>query len=179
MTLLTEREAEHWTSPRMGPPIDQDVFRGVMGAVCTPVAVVSALDGARPHAATVSSFASQSMSPPMVLVSLASTSRLLTLMTPGVRFGLNVLGADQSDLALRFAGKGEDKFADVAWTVRDGAPALPGCSAWLSAEVSDLFVSGDHVIVCGTVVAAMTGQRAPLTYHARSFGTHAPSATCA
>lgn len=44
-------------------------FRDAMAAVCTPVAVVTAMDGDRPHGTTVSAFASLSMSPPSVLVS--------------------------------------------------------------------------------------------------------------
>jgi flavin reductase (DIM6/NTAB) family NADH-FMN oxidoreductase RutF len=158
-------------------PVDQDVFRDVMSGVCTPVAVVSALDGDRPHAATVSAFTSQSLSPPMILVSLADTSQLLTLLRPGARFGLNILGVDQADLAVRFAGKGEDKFAGIDWTLRCGAPSLPGCIAWLAAEVTDLFRCGDHAIVCGTALDAEASPDRPLTYHKRTFGTHRPSVT--
>lgn len=42
-------------------------LKDVMAGVCTPVAVVTAMDGARPHGTTVSAFASLSMTPPMVL----------------------------------------------------------------------------------------------------------------
>jgi flavin reductase (DIM6/NTAB) family NADH-FMN oxidoreductase RutF len=48
-----------------------------MADVCTPVAVVTTLRGDRPHGTTVSAFASLSMSPPMVLVSLDLRSDLL------------------------------------------------------------------------------------------------------
>ncbi len=57
----------------MNSPATQDfttAFRDVMAGVCTPVTVVTALDGDRPHGTTVSAFASLSMAPPMVLVAL-------------------------------------------------------------------------------------------------------------
>jgi flavin reductase (DIM6/NTAB) family NADH-FMN oxidoreductase RutF len=173
MTLLSHTRTFELPSSPAKTSVDDDIFRSVMGQVCTPVSVVSTMDGARPHASTVSAFASQSMDPPMVLVSLGVSSYLASLLSEGSRFGVNVLGADQAALALQFAGKGEDKFAGIAWELRDGAPSLPGAAVWLACEVADLFVSGDHVIVCGTVVAAEETRSRPLTYHARSFGTHA------
>jgi len=176
MTLLTdERLVDRLASVYSPKPVDQEAFRSAMGQVCTPVSVVSVMDGDRPHGSTVSAFASQSMQPPMVLVSLASSSRLLSLLDHGRRFGLNVLGAGQADLAARFAGKADDKFAGLPWELRDGAPALPGSPVWLACDVTDLFQSGDHVVVCGTVCGAMANLEQPLTYHGRTFGTHAPA----
>jgi flavin reductase (DIM6/NTAB) family NADH-FMN oxidoreductase RutF len=176
MTLLTDdRLVEHLSSVHPSIPVDQDAFRSAMGQVCTPVSVVSVMDGDRPHGSTVSAFASQSMQPPMVLVSLASTSRLLSLLDHGRRFGLNVLGAGQAELAARFAGKADDKFAGLSWEVRDGAPALPGSPVWLACDVTDRFQSGDHIVVCGTVCCVNANLGQPLTYHGRTFGTHAPA----
>src|SRR5690625_3651156 len=91
-----------------------DAFREVMAGVCTPVSVVTGLDGASPHGTTVSAFASLSLEPPMALVALDRGSDLLTLLHTTRRFGINVLGSGQSELALRFARKGgTGKFADV------------------------------------------------------------------
>jgi len=173
MTLLSDDRLVDQLSQDYTPmAVDQDAFRAAMGQVCTPVSVVSVMDGARPHASTVSAFASQSMEPPMVLVSLATSSYLLSLLDNGRRFGLNVLGADQTDLALRFAGKGADKFAGIEWALREGVPTLPGSPVWMACHVTDRFKSGDHVVVCGTVLAVEATRVQPLTYHGHSFGTH-------
>lgn len=158
-----------------GQPIDADLFRAAMGQVCTPVTVVTALDGERPHGTTVSAFASQSMDPPMVMVSLARNSRLLPTLTLGGRFAVNVLSEKQSELALHFASKSENKFEGQPWHLREGAPCLAGAATTLICETNEQLAVGDHVIVCGTVVHAETSTAAPLTYHARSFGTHSPS----
>ena len=47
-------------------------FREVMAGVPTPVSVVTTLTDGHPHGTTVSAFASLSMTPPMVLVSIAA-----------------------------------------------------------------------------------------------------------
>jgi flavin reductase (DIM6/NTAB) family NADH-FMN oxidoreductase RutF len=150
-----------------------DEFRDAMATVCTPVAVVTAMDGDRPHGTTVSAFASLSIAPPMVLVSLDAGSDLLALMRHGGRFGLNVLGSDHARSARVFARKGADKFNGIAWGQREGVPRLDGVPAWLACEIADMVPGGDHVILLGRVVAAESGVGAPLTFHLRAFGTHA------
>ncbi|ROP27164.1 flavin reductase family protein [Pseudokineococcus lusitanus] len=149
-----------------------DTFREVMAGVCTPVSVVTTLTGGAPHGTTVSAFASLSLDPPMVLVSLDRRSDLLRRLPEGGRFGLNVLGSGQAPLAAAFARKGDDKFAGVAWDVEDGAPRLAGCPGWLACTVAARVDGGDHVVVLGQVRAAAADGGAPLTYFARSFGTH-------
>ena len=149
-------------------------FRDVMAGVATPVSVVTAVSGDLPHGTTVSAFNSLSMTPPMVLVSLDLNSDLLAVVRESRRFGVNVLGSHQSTLALAFAGKGgASKFDGVRWELDHGLPRLPGAPGWLACEVTDLVAGGDHVIALGAVVAAETTDGRPLTYHARSFGTHA------
>ncbi|WP_306943054.1 flavin reductase family protein [Streptomyces phaeochromogenes] len=70
--------------------------------------MVTALDGDRPHGTTVSAFASHSLTPPMVLVSLDNRSQLLAVIRRTGRFGLNILGVHQADLATAFARTGPD-----------------------------------------------------------------------
>ena len=89
------------------------------------------------------------------------------------RFGLNVLGSSQSQLALNFARKGgAGKFAGVGWEVEAGVPRIPGAGGFLACEVDKLVDGGDHVVVVGAVLVADAITGLPLTYHARTFGTH-------
>ncbi|MGW3150308.1 flavin reductase family protein [Streptomyces sp. NPDC001177] len=147
-------------------------FTDVMAGVATPVSVITAMDGDRPHGTTVSAFASLSLVPPMVLVSLDRQSDLLKVVRHSGRFGMNVLAGGQSAVARAFARKGESKFDGIAWNRVDDLPRLEGISGWLACEVSDLVTGGDHVVVLGTVITAQVGDPTPLTYHARAFGTH-------
>jgi flavin reductase (DIM6/NTAB) family NADH-FMN oxidoreductase RutF len=79
-------------------------------------------------------------------------------------------------LAMSFARKGSGKFNGVRWVADHGVPRLTGVPGWLVCDVAELVDGGDHVIVLGTVLAAETADDLPLTYHRRSFGTHAPHA---
>jgi flavin reductase (DIM6/NTAB) family NADH-FMN oxidoreductase RutF len=151
-------------------------FLAVMGSVCTPVAVVTAMAGARPHGTTVSAFASLSLEPPMVLVSLDRKSELLGHARGTGWFGINVLGSGQSATATAFAKKGDNKFDGVRWLLDEGVPRLVGCAGWLRCRVRELVDGGDHIVVLGQVAAAAHADVRPLTYHNRSFGTHQPSA---
>jgi flavin reductase (DIM6/NTAB) family NADH-FMN oxidoreductase RutF len=152
--------------------VQLDTFRTVMATVCTPVSVITAMDRQRPHGTTVSAFASLSLEPPMVLVALALNSDLLRLVRATRRFGVNVLGRHQPDLAQNFARKGKNKFDKVEWSLACGVPRLTGAPGWLACEVTDLVPGGDHLVALGAVIDAETASGAPLTYHERRFGTH-------
>lgn len=170
--LLHPFDDERGTVSVSVQPSLQDTYRDVMAGVCTPVSVVTAMAGDRPHGTTVSAFASLSMTPPMALVSLDRGSQLLSLIRLTGRFGINVLGSSQSALALAFACKGDTKFDGVTWAVEDGVPRLEGAPGWLACEVADFVEGGDHVLALGQVVAADRRAGPPLTYHGRVFGTH-------
>jgi flavin reductase (DIM6/NTAB) family NADH-FMN oxidoreductase RutF len=151
--------------------VDKDTFRQALGAVATPVAVVtSALDG-RPHGTTVSAFCSLSIEPPLVLVSLDRKSDLLTMIREAGAYGINVLEADQQAIALGFARKGDDKFADVPWTLDHGLPRIDGVGSWLACTVHKVVDGGDHQIVIGQVEHADHDAREPLLYQRSMFGT--------
>ncbi|MEU6644099.1 flavin reductase family protein [Saccharomonospora sp. NPDC046836] len=152
---------------------DVAAFREVMAAVCTPVAVVTTMDVGLPHGTTVSAFASLSLAPPMLLVSLDRSSQLLTIVRRTGRFGVNVLGSAHADLARRFAGKGgPGKFDGVAWEPHTDVPRIPGAGGFVGCRVTSLVPGGDHVIVLGHVVAAEATGGRPLVYHRRVYGTH-------
>lgn len=147
-------------------------FREAMGNVAAAVSVVTVLYEGEPHGTTVSAFASLSMEPPMLLVSLDQRSALLSKLEIGSVVGVNVLAAHQDQIALRFAGKGDAKFDGIPWSIEDGAPALIERHAWVSMSVSQLVTAGDHTLVLGNVLAADASPNASLTYWQRTFGTH-------
>ncbi len=151
-----------------------EAFRDAMASLATPVTVVTAMDGDRPHGATVSAFASLSMSPPMVLVALDASSGLLRSVWSHKAFGVNILGSEHHTEALAFARKGPHKFDGVDWQLDHGCPRLTSVHGWLACELAGLFTGGDHLIVLGTVRCANSNPGSPLTYHRRDFGTHTP-----
>lgn len=144
-------------------------FTAALGAVCTPVTVVTTVHGGRPHGTTVSSFCSLSLDPPMVLVSLDRSSELLELIGMSGRYGVNVLALEQSGIAQAFARKGRDKFEGVRHEIVAGLPRINGASVWLECRLDNLIDGGDHMIAIGLVERAMREPGEPLMYHERSF----------
>jgi flavin reductase (DIM6/NTAB) family NADH-FMN oxidoreductase RutF len=154
--------------------VERQVFISAMGRICTPVSVISAFDGERPHGTTVSAFASLSLDPPMIMCALDQSSDLLKVLHPNPRFSINVLRHDASGIARTFAAKGADKFQDVPWTSRSGAPKLDGVLCWLLCHATEFVPGGDHTVVLATVLELDEYDVAPLTHYRRTFGTHAP-----
>jgi 3-hydroxy-9,10-secoandrosta-1,3,5(10)-triene-9,17-dione monooxygenase reductase component len=128
-----------------------------MGHFATGVAVVTVNAPGGPQGMTANAVASLSLDPVLVLVCFDNAARTLPEIERAGRFGVNVLSADQEQLARRFASKEDTKFADVAHTVHDGFPVLDGTLAWVGCELERLVPGGDHTIGIGAVHAAELG----------------------
>jgi flavin reductase (DIM6/NTAB) family NADH-FMN oxidoreductase RutF len=147
-------------------------FRDLMAGVCAPVTIVTTLAEGRSHGATVSAFASLSLDPPMVTAALDRRSSLLARILETRRFGVNVLGQAQDDLAVLFARRGADRFADVSWCLDHGLPRLLEAASWIACDLDKAVEGGDHVLLLGVVRHASRSDAAPLVYGHRVFGTH-------
>ncbi|MEO5372708.1 MAG: flavin reductase family protein [Alphaproteobacteria bacterium] len=151
--------------------VDSHTFRNAMASFACGVTVVTArtTDG-RPLGLTVSSFASVSLEPPLVLVCLDRNTSNLDSYCEG-HFAVNVLREDQKDLSIRFATRRGDKWTDTAFTTWDsGVPILSGCLATLECGVEHAYDGGDHVIIVGRVqrlTASAAGQ--PLLYFRSAY----------
>lgn len=153
--------------------IDTQSFRESMSGVCAPVTVVTVSDGDVPRGATVSAFGSLSLDPPLISVALDRRSSLLERVRLYGRFGVNVLGHHQGELATVFASREPDRFARVPWTDEGGLPRLHGTAGWLACELEQVVEAGDHLLLFGLVHSARTDSTiAPLVYLRRTFGTH-------
>ena len=98
-------------------------FRTALGMFATGVTIVTARgpDG-EPVGLTANSFNSVSMSPPLVLWSLARSAGSMPAFERGSHYAINILAAEQHALAERFASKAVDRFKGLAF--REGAQPL-------------------------------------------------------
>ena len=156
----------------IGASMRDSDFRNLMTGVCATVTVVTTADDDGPHGATVSSFASLSLSPPLVTVGLDRRSALLARILGSRRFAVNVLSSADDELALLFARRGEDRFGQVPWSSSRGLPRLEGAVGWAVCDVDQVVEGGDHLLLVGLVTHAESNQRSPLVYGYRTFGTH-------
>lgn len=127
-------------------------FRDAIGAFPTGVAVVTT---SGPAGLTTNAVTSLSLDPVLLLVCFDNASRTLPAVRETGRFGVNVLRADQEELARVFASKrvADEKFAAATHELVDGVPVLEGVVAWFVCELRDLVPGGDHTIGIGEVTA--------------------------
>ncbi len=159
--------------PRFSTP----EFRAALGMFATGVTIVTARTASGDLVGlTANSFNSVSLSPPLVLWSLARAAGSLAAFSTGSHYAINILGADQQALAQRFASKNIDRWADVAFEDgAGGAPLLAGCAASFECFNRSRYEEGDHVIFVGEVERCSHREGAsPLLFHGGKFFTEHP-----
>ncbi len=146
--------------------VDGAVLRRVLRA---HAAGVAALTAPGPIGVTITSFTSISARPALVSFALADTSTTWRRLAAGACFGIQLLGADQADLAERFATPGVDRFAaPTRWHVGPrGVPLLDDCLCWLVCSWHGHFRLGDHHLVVGAVEHARAGAPGDGLVHVR------------
>jgi 3-hydroxy-9,10-secoandrosta-1,3,5(10)-triene-9,17-dione monooxygenase reductase component len=101
---------------------------------------------------TANSFSSVSLEPPLVLWTISRNAQSFSSFMACERFAVNVLAAEQLELAKRFAASGGDKFQGLKYFCGlGGVPLLPSCTAWLECRTATRYEAGDHVIIIGHV----------------------------
>jgi flavin reductase (DIM6/NTAB) family NADH-FMN oxidoreductase RutF len=149
-------------------------LRSAMRAWTTGVAIVTAEHEGEQHGMTVSSFASISLDPPMIAISLQTASRTHELVSRAQEFGVTILAADQLELSERFAGRqgapGDRLHGIRTETLVTGAPFIHGGLAFLDCRVQQAIQAGMNTLFLAEVVAVRgTTQALPLVYHDRAY----------
>jgi flavin reductase (DIM6/NTAB) family NADH-FMN oxidoreductase RutF len=159
------------------PGFSRTEFRTALGMFATGVTIVTARapDG-QLLGLTANSFNSVSLEPPLVLWSLSQAASAMDAFRDGSHYAINILASDQQALALRFATRGVDRFADVAFTEGCcGAPLLAGSVASFECFNRSRYVEGDHVIFVGEVEhCTHRAGASPLLFHGGRFYTEHP-----
>src|SRR5262249_18343318 len=133
----------------------QRSFRDALGCFATGVAVVTTMtsDGAI-LGTTVSSFNSVSLSPPLVLFSIARSSNSFAAWAEAETYAINILHEHQDKISTRFARALTDKWQGIKPLVGEtGAPLVPGALASFECENYARYDGGDHLIFVGKVRA--------------------------
>jgi 4-nitrophenol 2-monooxygenase / 4-nitrocatechol 4-monooxygenase, reductase component len=133
--------------------------------------VITALHDGRPYGTTASAVTSLSLEPPMLLVCMNKQSETGRAVAQSKRFGVNILGADQVDLAERFAQKGGDKFAGVPVAPgKWGEPLFEEALATLECRVAEETTGGTHYVFLAEVESGAARGGVPLAYFRGEFG---------
>jgi 3-hydroxy-9,10-secoandrosta-1,3,5(10)-triene-9,17-dione monooxygenase reductase component len=153
------------------PTIDGTRLRDALGHFATGVAVVTTVgDLGAPVGLTINSFNSVSMSPPLVLWSLARNAPSFEAFRNHNGFAINILAKEQRDLCMQFARTSDNKFKDVSHRPGyDNIPLIDGATAQLECRTYRRYDGGDHEIYIGEVVGISTFDRHPLVFHRGQF----------
>jgi flavin reductase (DIM6/NTAB) family NADH-FMN oxidoreductase RutF len=124
-----------------------------MGHFATGVAIVTCQSSNGPSGLTTNALASVSLDPLLLLVCFDNGSRTLPAVRAAGRFAVNILSAEQEDLASVFASKrvAHEKFEAATHLLAHGVPVLDGALAWLACDLRQLVPAGDHTIGIGEV----------------------------
>lgn len=140
-------------------------FRDALGLFATGVVVITSAGnvgcGNADHngylGATVSSFSSVSLDPPLILFNIGRHSKAFAAWQSVDHFAVNILCENQSAISTRFARALTDKWDGVSvCTGLGGVPLLSDALAWIECQSYAKYDGGDHLIIVGEVLSLTT-----------------------
>ncbi len=153
--------------------VDPAEFRQLCGHFATGVVIITALgaDG-QPAGMTANSFASVSLTPPLISVNVDHTADMHDILRGTTQFAINVLHSGQEALSRRFAGNTSGRFDGIGYKLEDrGFVLLDGVVATIACEAHSSFEAGDHTIHVGRVVGGTVATGRPLLYYRGGYVT--------
>lgn len=164
-----QQDSDGQAVPGAVPVADHRVLRRCFGRFSTGVTVVSYRVGDQIRGATVNSFTSVSIDPPLLLVALARSTQACAALE-SVPFAINVLRSDQLDVALQFAGRGRPGLR-IAWETpvsasasEDGPPVMTNAVAVFRCRPWRRYDGGDHVLHLGEITSFEQRTGDPLVF---------------
>lgn len=143
-------------------------FRRILGHYPTGVCAITAMAGnGKPVGLIVGSFTSVSLDPPLVGFFPDRSSTSWPRVEAAGRFCVNVLSDCQQGVCRSLAAKGDDKFADVDFSLSAlGSPIIDGAVVWIDCELDAVHEAGDHFIVIGRVHGLdLHHEGSPMIFH--------------
>jgi len=149
-------------------------FKDALASWASGVSIVATRAGGLVHGVTVSSFASLSLDPPLVIACIAQKSKLPPMVRESRRFAISLLSQEQHDTSSAFARSGREPgpaFVGIPEErTSNDMPVVAGAMAHLDCELHAELGVGDHTIFIGRVVEAVTRpDMSPLVYYRRKY----------
>lgn len=155
------------------PTVSSGEFKDAMAALAFTVAVASATHAGERIGRTITSFMPLSAEPPLLMISIDASSRLVDLIAASRRFSVAALASGQEEIADVFAGKGNhpDRFSIGNWGMwPSGNPRLSGALLSIDCELVGSIDAADHILFVGAIIeAASERSRTPLLWNKRSY----------
>jgi len=152
----------------MAPDLFRDEFRKAMRRLTSTVTVISTAHNSERFGMTATAVTSVSTEPPSLLICVNRSARLHDPLIRSGRFCVNILLADQTDIAQAFSGgmAHDVRFDCGDWDSHEfNVPFLRSAQANVFCEMDAISSYGTHSIIIGQVRAVLTqGHVTPLLY---------------
>jgi flavin reductase (DIM6/NTAB) family NADH-FMN oxidoreductase RutF len=148
-------------------PVTASLLRTTARCLPTGVTVVTSGLGPDVHGMTVNSFTTLSLAPPLVSFNVRHDARIRGLVERTGGFVVNVLAAEQSELARWFANRnrplGAESFAEVR---TEGEPVtggvrIAGTVGYFACRLVRSVELGDHILMVGLVQECGAREKVP------------------
>jgi flavin reductase (DIM6/NTAB) family NADH-FMN oxidoreductase RutF len=154
--------------------VDPNAFKAAAGSFGTGVTIVTSKRDGQVYGMTVSAFASLSMDPMQIIVSLRGGALLNDMINDSKSFAVSILKEDQKEVAAYFASSGREPCADEFPGIPcefgvSGAPIIGSSLAHFDCTLYTTYAGGDHVIFVGNVVEAVAEDGEPLMYYKGTY----------
>jgi flavin reductase (DIM6/NTAB) family NADH-FMN oxidoreductase RutF len=163
------------------PLVSEEAFKGGMQLLASSVTVItSEFEGTR-RGMTATAVCSLAASPPSIILCVNQNARTYDHLMKSGKFCINVLSAEQQDIAEIFAtskGDSGDKFTSSGtWSSSESdQPMLNGCLVNFVCEIDRCIPANTHMVVIGLVKQIRTQQDLfPLLYLGRNFFSPSPT----
>lgn len=154
-----------------------------MRRLARSVTVISCSDGERRYSMSATAVDSLSTEPPSLLICINRSSSIYPPLDGGADFCVNLLAAQQQDIAIDCSGrlKGEERFSTGNWrTTETGAPYLHDAQASLVCRQDGRFDYGTHAVFIGRLIdVKLSGEIDPLVYVDGAYTTATAAVRCA
>ncbi len=147
-------------------------FKAAVGKYPTGVTVISTQYDEQLYGFTANSFTSVSLNPSLISFCLNVKAGSFKAFVNSSYFAINILAADQGEIAEHFAKHISNKFQDVDYTLNDLAvPLLSGCLSNVECRKYNQIEAGDHYIFIGEVIKTkiLVSDKKPLIYYAKNY----------
>ncbi len=124
---------------------------------------------------TVSAFCSVSLDPPLILICIEKTASAHEALVTARGFVVNVLSANQEQIARRFSIVDIDRFEGVGYSRSgSGYAVLDDVLSVIECSNFALHEAGDHTIIVGQVETASARNGTPLLYYRGGYAQLGP-----
>ncbi|MFK3780735.1 flavin reductase family protein [Agrobacterium sp. NPDC089420] len=155
------------------PTISPREFKDAMAGLAFTVAVATAAHAGERIGRTITSFMPLSAEPPLLMISIDASSRMVDLIAASRRFSVAALARGQEEVADAFAGKGNlpDRFSLGRWDAwPSGNPRLAEALLSMDCELVGSIDAADHILFVGAIIEATSDPlRKALLWSARAY----------